>query len=1026
MNPLTAEAYAFSPYAIPPAVTAVLMLAFGLRVLRTGATRVAFAFAAMAAAVGVWMAAFTFLYLAEDERVAAWWVKVAYLGVPFIAPAVYHFAIEILRIHRQRRVPVALGWGAAVTTSFLVWTTDEIVAGVERYSWGFYPRYSVPVSFAFLLCFFGYLVAAFVELVKGLPRAEGVERKRIRLVTGGLALAYLGCVDYLAKYGVDVYPFGYLPILAFVMVVYRTMRLYELAAITPSFAAREIITTMADPLFVSDSEGVVRLVNPAAERLLGYESSEIIGKHLDAFVAHDDGAARVLRAKNGDLIDMTVSVAPITHEGDTAGSVMIGRDVRQQRRAEHDVRQAVTLLQTTLDSTADGILVIGDAGKILSWNQRFLDMWGIPPETMESGDDEKAIRFVLDQVSEPEEFQRVIDRIYQQPESESFDLIDFKDGRRFERHSVGRRIEGVANVRVWSFRDVTARFAAEAALRDSEVRYRLLFEQNAAGVCVMDASGRITDSNTTFTTFLGYARGELIGVKMRDLYARPVEHDELMILLGDAHSLNSVEIELRKRDGSSVWLLQNLVIVGERETSVVHATVVDISDRKLAEEQIEFHAYHDVLTNLPNRKLFADRLRQSMTHSRRSGRTLGVMFIDIDHFKSINDTLGHTSGDELLLEMSYRLRRCVREEDTVARLGGDEFTIILADLRHPEDAANVAQKILRAVQVPVTVGGMQIEVTASIGIALYPVDGTDPESLLRNADSAMYRAKESGRNNYQLCTDDMKLRAMDRLSLEARLRRAITEHQLVLFYQPQVNLLTGRIVGVEALLRWNDPERGLVEPGEFIPVAEDSRLILPIGEWVLRTACRDMKGWQSRGIAPPRIAINLSARQFLQHDLAETVQIALDESGVPGSALEIEITETTAMQNAEGSIAVMRELRALGVSIAIDDFGTGYSSLAYLKRFPISAVKIDGAFVSDIPANEGDVAIVSAVLGIARSMRLRVVAEGVETSEQFAFLRRKECDEAQGYYFGRPVSADEMTRQLVGTPVIVRQPRLTV
>ncbi|MGZ8867788.1 MAG: putative bifunctional diguanylate cyclase/phosphodiesterase, partial [Thermoanaerobaculia bacterium] len=602
-----------------------------------------------------------------------------------------------------------------------------------------------------------------------------------------------------------------------------------------------------------------------------------------------------------------------------------------------------------------------------------------------------------------------------------------KDGRRFERHSIGRKIEGVANVRVWSFRDDSARFAAEAALRESELRYRLLFEQNAAGVCVMSGAGRIVDCNTAFATLLGYQKSEVVGMSVRDLYARPVEHDELMILLGDASNLNSVEVEMKKKDSGTVWLLQSLIIVGEREHAVVHATVVDISDRKLAEEQIEFHAYHDVLTNLPNRKLFADRLRQNMTHSRRSGRALAVMFNDIDHYKTSNDTLGHTSGDELLLEMSYRLRHCVREEDTVARLGGDEFTIILSELRHPEDAANVAQKVLRAVQVPLTLGGMQIEVTASIGIALFPTDGADPETLLRNADSAMYRAKESGRNNYQLCTDEMKLRAMDRLSLEARLRRAVSEHQMVLFYQPQVNLLTGRIVAMEALIRWNDPERGLIEPVDFIPIAEESRLILPIGEWVLRTACRDMKEWQNMGIAPARVGVNLSARQFQQHDLVETVQAALDAAGLPPSALEVEITETTAMQNAESSINIMRDLRALGISIAIDDFGTGFSSLSYLRGFPLSAVKVDRTFIRDIPEDEGDVAIVSAVLGIARSLRLRVIAEGVETSEQFAYLRRMEWDEAQGYYFSRPGPADEMTRLLTGTPVLVKQqPRLHI
>jgi diguanylate cyclase (GGDEF)-like protein/PAS domain S-box-containing protein len=1013
--------YAYTPYAIPPALTAMVMIVFGALVLHRGASRLNRSFAGMSAAVVVWMVAFTMMYLSRDASTALFWAKAAYLGVPFIAPAVYHFTVEMLRIYERRKVALALAWCGASISSLLVLTTNVIVEDVTRFAWGHYPRYSIPFSFVFLLFFFGYLAAASVEFAFALRTAQGVERKRIRLVMIGLAVAYAGCVDYLPKYGFDVYPFGYLPILGFMVIVAHTMRVYELAAITPSFAAKEIVGTMADPLFVCDREGLIRLVNPAAESLLGFRADELIGTPLDRLVERREGDETQFRSAGGELIDMTVSAAPIACEGDTVGKVLIARDVRERKRAERDVREAVTLLQTTLDSTADGILVIGDNGRVLSCNERFLEMWNIPSDLAASGDDDRLIEFVLDQVAEPEEFTRVIHAIYGQPEAESFDVIDFKDGRRFERHSIGRKIEGVANVRVWSFRDVSARFAAEAALRESELRYRLLFEQNAAGVCVMNSAGRIVDCNTTFATLLGYQKGEVVGMWVRDLYARPVEHDELMILLGDAANLNSVEVELKRKDSGTVWLLQSLIIVGEREHAVVHATVVDISDRKMAEEQIEFHAYHDVLTNLPNRKLFADRLRQNMTHSRRSGRALAIMFIDIDHFKSINDTLGHTSGDELLLEMSYRLRHCVREEDTVARLGGDEFTIILSELRHPEDAANVAQKVLRAVQVPLTLGGMQIEVTASIGIALFPTDGTDPETLLRNADSAMYRAKESGRNNYQLCTDEMKLRAMDRLSLEARLRRAVSEQQMVLFYQPQVNLLTGRIVAMEALIRWNDPERGLIEPADFIPIAEESRLILPIGEWVLRTACRDMKEWQNMGLAPARVAVNLSARQFQQHDLVETVQAALDTTGLPPSALEVEITETTAMQNAESSINIMRDLRALGISIAIDDFGTGYSSLSYLKGFPLSAMKVDRTFIRDIPGDEGDVAIVSAVLGIARSLRLRVVAEGVETAEQFAYLRRMGCEEAQGFYFSSPGTADAMTRLLTRTPVLAKQ-----
>jgi diguanylate cyclase (GGDEF)-like protein/PAS domain S-box-containing protein len=803
------------------------------------------------------------------------------------------------------------------------------------------------------------------------------------------------------------------------------VRKYDLVPLTPGLAAPEIIGTMADALFVCDRDGRIEFANRAAARLLGYDESELAGRRIDELLAHDRKLSgklgrRSLRndeyvfaARGGERIELTLSIAPVENDGEPAGAVIIGRDMRDRKRAEREVLQAVTLLQSTLDSTADGILVIGDGQSIVSYNHRFVEMWQIPQAVMMRGDDRGVLQYILAQLTDPDDFLHAFDAVSAQPRAESFDLLQLKDGRRFERYSIGRMVEEVTNIRVWSFRDVTARFAAEAALRESENRYRLLFEQNAAGVCVTSMDGVIRDCNATFAALLESTRDQLLGENLAQFYATPGEAAEIASLLRGVGTLNSVEVELRRTSGKPLWVLQNVVLVGDTMTGVIHATVVDISDRKRAEEQIEFHAYHDVLTALPNRKLFTDRLRQALVRAKRSGKPLGVMFIDIDYFKTINDTLGHTAGDDLLLEMARRLRACVREDDTVARIGGDEFTIILAELRQPEDAVNVAQKVLEAVQVPLTIGGMPIVVSASVGISLYPDDGADPEALLRNADSAMYRAKEAGRNTYQLCTDEMKQRAMDRLSIESRLRTAVRDQQLMLAYQPQINLVTGRTIGVEALVRWNDPERGVMQPAAFIPIAEESRLIVPLGEWVLRTACRQTKEWHDRGAGPVRVAVNLSARQFQQQDLVEMVQSALEEVDLSPSSLELEITETTAMQNAEVTVETLRALRELGVGIAIDDFGMGYSSLNYLRRFPITGVKIDRAFVSDVTSNDGDAAIVSAVIGMARNLRLRVTAEGVETAEQFAFLRSRECDEAQGYYFSRPVCANEMTRLLV-------------
>lgn len=1030
MAALSFGAYAVTTSAVPVALTALVMLAFGVRVLFRRPSNVSSAFFVMAGVVAVWMTAFTMMYASRDAGHALRWARRAYLGVPFIAPAIYWFTVELLRIERRRRLAHVAAWSIAAFFSAIAVTSDRLIPRVQLYWWGYYPRYRVDVGIAFLLFFFGYLIAAFAEFARAYPAARGEERQRIRQLLLAFGIAYFGCVDYLPKFGIAAYPFGFAAIFGFVVVAIRAIQRYGLIALTPSLAAPEIIGTMADALFVCDREGRIEFANRAAATLLGCSEEELAGRRIDDLLAQDGELSSklgrrslrndeyVFAAQNGERVDLTLSIAPVIADGESAGAVIIGRDIRDRKRAEREVLQAVTLLQSTLDSTADGILVIGEGGRIVSYNQRFVEMWRIPQLVMDSGDDRRALQYVLAQLAQPEEFQHTVESLLSQPEAESFDLLELTDGRRFERYSIGRHVEELTNIRVWSFRDVTARFVAEAALRESEIRYRLLFEQNAAGVCVSRINGEIVDCNATFASLLGYSRQELIGRRTASLYANAGECDELTSLLSGVGTLNSVEVELRRSDQDRLWVLQNLVLVGDTLTGVIHATVVDISDRKRAEEQIEFHAYHDVLTHLPNRKLFTDRLRHSLSRAKRGGKAVAVMFIDVDHFKTINDTLGHTAGDELLLEMARRLRECVREDDTVARLGGDEFTIILSELRHPEDAVGVAQKILEAVQVPLTIAGMPIVVTASVGIALYPNDGADPESLLRNADSAMYRAKEAGRNTYQLCTDEMKTRALDRLSLETRLRTALRDEQLILAYQPQISLVTGRTIGVEALVRWNDPERGIVSPAEFIPIAEESRLIVPLGEWVLRTACRQMKDWHDRGVGPMRVAVNLSARQFQQHDLVEMVQRALNDSGLAPSALEFEITETTAMQNADVTVEILRALREIGTGISIDDFGMGYSSLNYLKRFPITAVKIDRAFVNDLATSEGDAAIVSAVIGMARSLRLRVVAEGVETAEQLAILRTKNCDEAQGFYFSKPVSAEELTRHLFERPLI--------
>ena len=428
----------------------------------------------------------------------------------------------------------------------------------------------------------------------------------------------------------------------------------------------------------------------------------------------------------------------------------------------------------------------------------------------------------------------------------------------------------------------------------------------------------------------------------------------------------------------------------------------------LAAVEISHMAYTDALTGLPNRPLFMDHLILALAQAHRNNQKLAVFFLDLDRFKDINDSLGHSTGDVLLKSVAERIRHCVREGDTVARFGGDEFTLLVPKIDAIEDAAKIAQKIHETLKIPFPVGDRELFVTTSIGISFYPADGLDPETLVRNADTAMYRAKDSGRDNYQLYAPAMNAQAAERLELENMLRRAIENEELVLHYQPLIHATGNHVVGIEALIRWQHPDLGLLSPAHFISAAEQSGLIVPIGWWVLETACRQTKLWHKRIDHDVYVAVNLSARQFQQPNLVDEIARILELTGLPAGALEVEITESNAMQNAENTIHTLKELKALGVRIAMDDFGTGYSSLNYLKRFPIDTLKLDRSFVRDVVTDSSDAAIVSAVIQLAHSLKLHVVAEGVETEDQLAFLRKQNCDRIQGYLYSPPLPVTEI------------------
>jgi diguanylate cyclase (GGDEF)-like protein/PAS domain S-box-containing protein len=552
------------------------------------------------------------------------------------------------------------------------------------------------------------------------------------------------------------------------------------------------------------------------------------------------------------------------------------------------------------------------------------------------------------------------------------------------------------------------------ALRESEERFRSAFDYATIGMAVVSIEGRWVQVNHSLCDLFGYPEPELLGLDFRlvthtaDL---PAVDEQFQRLVGGLVSSHQTEVRYVLRQGREVWAHLGMSAVRDAQGRTLHVIfqIQDITDRKRAEEQLLHDAFHDALTGLPNRALFMDHVKMAIQRSRRlGGRLFAALFLDLDRFKIINDSLGHMVGDQLLVGLARRLEACLRPGDTVARLGGDEFVILLEELTAADDAIDVARRVQEAVTQPYQIGGHEVFTTASIGIALSSTGYERAEEILRDADTAMYRAKMLGKKRHVVFDKAMHDRAMQLLQLETDLRRAIDREEFFLEYQPIVSLETGLVASFEALVRWQHPERGLVSPGEFIPVAEETGLIIPLGQWVLRESCSQMRRWELSGILDPRVtmSVNLSSRQFSQTDLTEQVAGALRESGLAPDRLKLEITESMVVENIETAIGMLNQLRALGVEISIDDFGTGYSSLSYLHRFPINTLKIDRSFVMRMTDNTENAEIVRTIVTLARSLQMDVVAEGVETDEQLGQLRALECDYGQGYLFSKPLKAD--------------------
>jgi len=688
-------------------------------------------------------------------------------------------------------------------------------------------------------------------------------------------------------------------------------------------------------------------------------------------------------------------------------------DITEQKRASEAVRLSEARLQSLMKNASDTICVLDATGSITYQSSSIEHLTGFTPEEIVGKpatelihpDDLPILGVRLFEImSAPGVHSPVVYRAlhkngtWRSIEAIPTNLLD------------DPAIEGI----VLNCRDITERQEAEAILRESEERFRALVQHGSDLVSILDQDGTIRFESPSIENILGYGLGELIGRNALELI-HPDDAERVATTLAtihaDQHLRDALVYRFRHADGGWRWLESTGRLVNG--AGGIYGAVInsrDVTERMALEAQLEYQALHDALTGLPNRTLLLDRLDQCVARAHRHHDSIAVLFIDLDDFKLVNDSLGHAAGDDVLVIAARRLRHAVREGDTVARFGGDEFVIVLGQPIAIDEVIDIANRIAVTLSEPFQIDGRELQVAASIGIALTTGEHANRDELLRHADIALYRAKGKGKNTYDIFDEAMHDAVLQRIELGASLRRAIDRSEFSLHYQPIVSLATGDVVGVEALVRWQHPERGMVSPAAFIPVAEETGLILPLGAWILRTACEQGRRWldASGGGGGFTLCVNLSSRQFAQPELVQQIATVLAETCFPAERLALEITETDAMGDAEGTVRRLEELKALGVQLAVDDFGTGYSSLAYLKQFPVDVLKIDRSFVSGAGVADADTAIVAAMISLARALGLRVVAEGVETSEQLARLRDLDCDEAQGYHFSRPLPAEEI------------------
>ncbi|MGA7816270.1 sensor domain-containing protein [Caballeronia sp.] len=786
------------------------------------------------------------------------------------------------------------------------------------------------------------------------------------------------------------------------------------------------------PMWIADSETYrVVAVNPAAIAHYGYNELEFLKLSVRDLHADDDferlattlararadqrGTQRPAgvwrhRRKDGSQVSADLSCHALNFSG-RPGIFMLASDVTDRINAETEARRSQQMLESLIDSIPQRIfwkdlesrylgcnaafardaglafkeMVIGLTDGDLPWSSSSPQLHADDIEVMESG-----------QPSMNQELDLEWDGDMRTLITSKLPLMDGEG-----------RVIGVLG----SYNDTTDSKRRELALR---LQSRALDAcVNAVLITAVDGKGNTIEyANPAFKRITGYDPAEIVGRDCRFLQRDDLDQEGLNAIRSGLAANREVSAVLRnyRKDGALFWNQLFIAPVPDALGYTTHhvGVINDVTDVVRYQEQLEYQANYDTLTRLPNRNLLRDRLESAIDQARLRDTTLAVVFVDLDGFKNVNDSLGHSIGDRLLAVVAERLARCGRSGDTVARHGGDEFVVVLPDLTDEHALIAWMERVRATISDPVWLDGTEMYVGCSMGASLFPQDGDDAETVLKKADLAMYRAKDMGRNTYQFYQPEMNASVGARMNVERRLRRGLRDNEFLLHYQPQVDLASGAIVGTEALVRWMDPEFGLVSPASFIPVAEECGLIGPLSEWVLREACRQNKAWQDEGLPPARVSVNLSARQFQQRDVAVLVKSVLAETGLEPKYLELELTESAIMRNAEEAVTMLSELAALGIGIAIDDFGTGYSSLSYLKRFPVDRLKIDRSFVADIGGSVEDETITSAIIALAHSLDLQVIAEGVETTAQLEFLVARECDEMQGFLFSRPVPADEI------------------